>query len=171
MRRLFCCFVVVLVCTAAWGQENAPANNHKTHFYKAEHGVAADYLELAADGTYRVIDREHMFVDVTERGHWHQGGSVITFRPLTVMRGGEMVRGEGRFYQGTEVEYRGRTFISFSAEDSAGIVIPVEETKKQLDSNPQGTPDHTFFRIAAKIYARETKQAYPFRYVKPDIKR
>jgi hypothetical protein len=170
MRRLFC-FAVVLIYTTAWGQEHASANVHKTRFYKAEHGVAADYLELAADGTYRVIDREHMFVDVTERGHWHQGGSVITFRPSTVMRGGEMVSAEGRFYQGTEVEYRVRTFISFSAEDSAGIVIPVEETKKQLDSYPQGTPDHTFFRITAKIYARETKQTYPFRYVKPGNQR
>jgi len=170
MRRLFC-FVVVLVSAIAWGQEHPSANAHKTRFYKAEHGVAADYLELAADGTYQVIDREHMFVDVSERGHWHQDSSVIAFRPSTVMRGGEMVSAEGKSYQGTEVEYRGKTFISFSAEDSAGIVIPVDETKKQLDSYPQGTPDHTFFRIAAKIYARETTQAYPFRYVKPEIKR
>jgi hypothetical protein len=163
--------VVVLVYSTAWSQEHASANAHKTRFYKAEHGVAADYLELAADGTYRVIDREHMFVAVTEQGHWHQGGSVITFRPSTVMRGGEMVSAEGKLYQGTEVRYRGRTFISFSTEDSAGIVIPVEDTEKELDSYPQGTPDDTFFRIAAKIYARETKQAYPFRYVKPDRKR
>jgi len=33
-----------------------------THYCKAEHGVAATYVKLAANGPYKVIGREHMGV-------------------------------------------------------------------------------------------------------------
>ena len=93
---------------------------------------------------------------------------MITFRPSTVMRGGKMVSTEDSSYGSTEIEYKGRTFIAFNAEGAAGIVVPVDETKKQLDSDPQSIPLYVFFKTTAKVYARETKQPYPFRYLKPD---
>jgi hypothetical protein len=36
-------------------------------------------------------------------------------------------------YEGTKEHYKGTTFITFKTEDSAGIVIPSEDTKRQLD--------------------------------------
>ena len=80
------CFVVSLVCAMVLEQGQASTNIHETRFYKAEGRVDAGYLELAKDGTYRAIDREHMFVAVYEQGQWAQKGSVITFRPSTRMR-------------------------------------------------------------------------------------
>jgi hypothetical protein len=165
MKRLFC-VVALLVCATALGQTRGLVNTDQTRFYKAECGTAADYLELAKDGTYQVIDREHMGISVTEEGHWQQDGSVITFRPSTVMRGGKIVSTEGRSYEGTEVEYKGRTFIVFNAEGAAEIVITLDETKKQLDSDPQSVPLYVFFKTTAKVYARETSRR--IRYLKPD---
>jgi hypothetical protein len=167
MKRLFY-FVILLVSATALSQTHGLVNADRTRFYKAECGTAADYIELAKDGTYRVIDREHMGVSMTEQGHWQQDGSVITFRPSTVMRGGKMVSTEDSSYGGTEIEYKGGTFIAFNAEGAAGIVIPVDEIKKELDSDPQSVPLYVFFKTTAKVYARETKQPYPFRYLKPD---
>jgi hypothetical protein len=167
MKRLFHA-VTLLVCATALSQTHGLVNAERTRFYKAECGTAANYLELAKDGTYRVIDREHMGVSITEQGHWQQDGSMITFRPSTVMRGGKMVSTEDSSYGGTEIEYKGRTFIAFNAEGAAGIVIPVDETKKQLDGDPQSIPLYVFFKTTAKVYARETKQPYPFRYLESD---
>ncbi len=144
------------------------ATRHTTRFFKAESGTAADYLVIAAGGTYRVIAREHMGVILTEKGQWEQKGAVLTFRPSTLMRGGKYVKAEGRSYEGTEVEYKGKTFIAWNSEDAAGIVIPVEETKQELDRDPKSLPPYVFFKITAKAYTRETKEPYPFRYLRPD---
>ena len=138
-----------------------------TRFFKAEGGVSAEYLRLAKDGTYRVISREHMFVALTEEGWWEQKGSAITFKRKTLMRGGELTDARGTSYEGTEVEYKGKTFIVWGAEGCPGIVIPIEETKQQLDGDPKSLPEYVFFKTTAKIYAQETKQLYPFRYLRP----
>ena len=47
------------------------------------------------------------------------------------------------------------------------MVIPATETKQQLDSDPQSLPLYVFFKTSAKVFAQETKQAYPFRYLQP----
>lgn len=148
-----------------------PATRHATRFFKAEHGTGADYLKVAACGTYRLMAREHMGVILTEKGQWEQKGAVLTFRPRTLMSGGKYIKAEGAHYEGTEVGYKGKTFIAWDSEDAAGIVIPVEDTKQELDSDPKNLPLYVFFKITAKAYARETREPYPFRYLGPDSAR
>jgi hypothetical protein len=152
------------MCSTAMCQTGSSVKAGKARFYKAEGGVDANYLKLASDGTYRVVAREHMFVAVRERGRWRQSGSVITFTPSSVMRGGEMIAVNGRSYEGDELEYKGRTFIAFKTEDSAGIVIPANETKQQLEDTPQVLPLYVFFKSSANVFAQETKQTCPFRW-------
>ncbi len=160
MRRLS--VVVLVFCVSLLGQ-----NSGRTRFYKLEHETGAEYLKLSGNGQYQVTAREHVGAIVTEAGSWQQVGSVITFRPSSAMRGGRMAEIQGRSYEATEVEYKGKTFIAFNSEGAAGIVIPVEETEKELDSDPRSIPEYVFFKTTARIYARETKQPYPFRYIKP----
>jgi hypothetical protein len=160
--------LALFVCSTAVCQTTGFAKTDHARFYKAECGTAADYLELASDGTYRIIDREHMGVEVTERGHWHQSGSMITFTPSSRLRGGETTSVSGTSYEGDELEYKGRTFLVFKVEGAAGIVIPANETKQQLDSDPQSLPLYVFFKTSAKAVAQETKQAYQVRYLQPD---
>ena len=149
-------------------QTTNPGKVPQTRFYKAERGVAADYLELRKDGTYRVLAREHMGVMLTERGNWQQNGSVITFKPSSLMRGGKTVNVQQKSYEGTEEEYKGKTFIAFKTEDSAGIVIPSSETKQELDADNKALPEYVFFKTTRAVFAAETKQAYPFRFpIKP----
>jgi hypothetical protein len=142
-------------------------NSGRARFYKSEHGTGADYMKLSGNGSYKITAREHVGAIVTEVGRWQQVGSVITFRPSSAMRGGRMSETESRSYEASEVEYRGKTFIAFNTEDAAGIAIPIEETKKELDSNPRELPEHVFFKTTARIYSRERKLPYPFRYIKP----
>ena len=156
--------LALFMCSTAVCQTGSAVKAEKTRFYKAEGGVSADYLELASDGSYRVIAREHMFVDVTEKGHWQRNGSVIKFKRSKVMRGGELITDE-RSYEGDELEYKGRRFLAFKTENAAGIVIPADETKRELEAHPQGLPLYVFFKTSAKVFAQETKQTYPFGYV------
>ncbi len=170
MKRLSSVLLFV-VGIAAFCQTPAPASAEETRYYKAEHGVAASYLELSTDGTYRVMTREHFGVDELERGKWRQEASVITFSPSSWLRGGQTVSVEGKSYKGTEEEYKGKTFLVFNTEDSAGIAIPVEETKRQLDAESRALPNHVFFKTTADVFAKETGQTYPFRYVEPAVKK
>jgi hypothetical protein len=126
-------------------------------YFKAEHGVGATYVKLAADGQYKVIDREHMGIFLTDEGHWKQTGAVITFSPADPKK---------TPYQATENRYQGKFFLAITSEDAAaGIVITAEDTKKILDADPKYLPDHVLFKISAKAYNSETKQKYPFRYI------
>lgn len=127
----------------------------KARFFKAEHGVAATYVELAADGRYKVIDREHMGVLLTDEGRWQQTGTVITFSPKDPKK---------TSYQATENTYRRRVFLAImSANAAAGIVISADDTKRALDADY--VPDHVLFKITAKTYSTETKENYPFHYI------
>ena len=117
--------------------------------------MAATYLELAIDGRYKVIDREHMGVMLTDEGHWQQTGAVITFSPKDPKK---------TSYRVTENIYRRRVFLAItSANAAAGIVITADDTKKALDADY--VPDHVFFKINAKTYSSETKETYPFHLI------
>jgi hypothetical protein len=126
-------------------------------YFKAEHGVAATYVKLSADGGYKVIDREHMGIFLRDEGSWQQTGSVITFTPTNKKKSS---------YKATVNKHHGKVFLAISSQHAAaGIVIPAEDTKKELNTNPKYLPDHVLFKISAKVYATETKQTYPFRYI------
>jgi hypothetical protein len=125
--------------------------------FKAEHGVGATYVRLNTDGSYKVIDREHMGIFLTDEGHRKQSGPVITFSPEDPNKSS---------YEATVNEHRGKTFLSITSPDAAaGIVISVDDIDKDLDTDPNHLPDHVLFKVSAKIYQIETKQTYPFRYI------
>ncbi len=128
-------------------------------YFKAEHGVGATYVNLASDGSYKVIDREHMGVFLTDEGHWKQAGAVITFSPKDSKKSS---------YQATENEHNGKTFLAITSPDAAaGIVIAADDIEKDLDADAKYLPDHVLFKVSAKTYQTETKQTYPFRYIGP----
>ena len=139
-----------LFCCAFCSAQNA-------RYFKAEHGVAATYVKLAANGRYKVIDREHMGVALTDEGHWRQNGALLTFSPTNPKK---------TSYQATENKYQGKVFLAITTVDAAaGIVITAEDTKKSLDADPNYLPDHVFFKISAKTYNTEIKENYPFHYI------
>lgn len=131
-------------------------------YFKAEHGVGATYVKLATDGSYKVIDREHMGIFLTDEGHWKQAGAVITFSPKDQ---------KNSSYQATQNEHNGKTFLAITSPDAAaGIVIATDEIEKELDADANYIPDHVLFKISAKTYQIETKQTYPFRYIRPQLR-
>ncbi|HXM09996.1 MAG TPA: hypothetical protein VN946_08635 [Terriglobales bacterium] len=140
-------FFVLLACTSL------PAAN-RTRYFKEDGLTGADYLVLATDGTYTLTGREHMGVWVTEAGRWNRSGAHITFAPTKPMKS---------LYIGSEVPYRGQTFLSWTAGDAAGIVVAVEDTKRELKAHPNQRPPYVFFEITPKVYQQETKQNYPFK--------
>lgn len=128
-------------------------------YFKAEHGVGATYIRLGTDGSYTVIDREHMGIFLTDEGHWAQSGAVITFSPKDSKKSS---------YKATQNEHNGKTFLAITSSDAvAGIVISAEDTNKELDADPVHLPNHVLFKISPKTYQTETKQTYPFRYIRP----
>lgn len=69
-------------------------------------------------------------------------------------------------YQVTENKHKRKTYLAIiTADAAAGIVIPVEQINKSLDTDPRNLPDHVFFSTTAKTYDTETRQAYSFRYL------
>ena len=95
--------------------------------------MGATYVELAADGRYKVIDREHMGVFLTDQGRWQQTRAVVTFSPTDPKK---------TSYQATENTYRRRVFLAItSVNAAAGIVITADDTKKALDADPNHLPD------------------------------
>jgi hypothetical protein len=147
MKRLVYTLLFLLSATA-FCQTTGAAKAQQTRFFKAEYGTAADYLQLRMDGTYRVLAREHAGVMQTERGNWQQNGSVIKFTPSSLLRGGKTVGVQRKPYEGTEEHYKGKTFIAFKIEDSAGIVIPSEDTRRELDHNINSLPLYVFFKTS-----------------------
>ena len=142
-------FATLLHCTLCSAQN--------TRYFKAEHGVAATYVKLAANSRYNVIDREHMGGGLTDEGHWRQNGALLTFSPTNPKK---------TSYQATENKYQGKVFLAITTVDAAaGIVITAEDTKKSLDADPNYLPDHVFFKIGAKTYNTEIKENYPFHYI------
>jgi hypothetical protein len=114
-------------------------------------------VKLAADGRYKVIDREHMGIFLTDEGRWQQTSAVITFSPTNPKK---------TSYQAMQNRHHGNLFLAFTSVDAAaGIVIRADDTKKDLDAYPHHLPDHVLFKITAKTYSTETKENYPFRYI------
>lgn len=150
-RRAFL-LTILLTCGALSADQTV-------RYFKAEHGVGATYVKLSRDGSYKVIDREHMGVFPTDEGHWKQAGAVITFNPKDSKKSS---------YQATENEHNGKTFLAITSPDAAaGIVIAADDIKKDLDADANNLPDHVLFKISAETYETETKQRYPFRYIRP----
>jgi hypothetical protein len=78
-------------------------------YFKAEHGVGATYVKLTTDGTYIVIDREHMGIFLTDEGRWKQVGAVITFSPNDPKKSS---------CQATENEHNGKSFQAITSPDA-----------------------------------------------------
>jgi hypothetical protein len=128
-------------------------------YFKAEHGVGATYLKLTRDGSYTVIDCEHMGIFLTDEGHWEQKGAVINFSPRNPKKSS---------YQAMEDEHNGKTFLAITSPDAAaGIVVAANDIEKDLDADARHLPDHVLFKVSAKTYETETKRTYPFRYIGP----
>lgn len=152
MRHLYA-FVLTFLFTSSVLPAQTP------RYFKAEHSVGATYVKLASDGLYKVIDREHMGIILTDEGHWKQSGTVISFTPKSP---------KNSSYQATENEHNGKTFLAITSPDAAaGIVITAAEIEKDLDADANHLPDHVLFKVSAKTYETETKQTYPFRYIRP----
>jgi hypothetical protein len=134
-----------------------------TRYFKAEHGVAATYLRLGANGQYSVIDREHMGVLITDEGRWLQTGAVIRFTPKDTKK---------QAFEVTENKHSGKSYLEINSEHaSAGIAIPALEIDGRIDADPKYLPDHVLFEVSAKTFETETKQTYPFRYIGKEQKR
>jgi hypothetical protein len=58
-------------------------------------------------------------------------------------------------YTGKEVHYRGQIFLSWTADDAPGIVVAIEDTKRELDNPPTLRPPYVFFETTAKVYRQE----------------
>src|SRR5260221_14646122 len=128
---------MVLSCTTFCAVQNV-------RYFKAEHGVGATYVKLGADGRYKVIDREHMVIFLTDEGRWQQTGTVITFSPSNPKK---------TAYQATENKHYGKIFLAITSTDAAaGIAIDADDTKKGLDADPGHLPDHVLFKINANTY-------------------
>jgi hypothetical protein len=145
---------ILLTCSALSAAETV-------RYFKAEHGVGATYMTLTTDGSYKVIDREHMGIFLTDEGYWKQAGAVITFSPKDPKKSS---------YQATENEHNGKTLLAMTSPDAAaGIVIAADDIEKELDEDANHLPDHVLFKVSAKTYQTETKQTYPFRYIRPTL--
>jgi hypothetical protein len=131
-----------------------------TRYFKEDHGTGAEYLTLSPNGTYRVTNREHMGVWQGDSGHWKKTGTQITFT---------QDKGDKKTYTAQEVNYRNKTFLSFSEEGAPTIPIPIDETKKQLDDEPKYLPPYVFFETNRALFLRETGQSYPFKFIKPQV--
>src|SRR5437899_1625377 len=81
----------------------ALAATQTARYFKAEHGVGATYVKLSPDGSYKVIDREHMGIFLPDEGHWKETGAVITFNPKNPKKSS---------YEATENQHNGRTFLA-----------------------------------------------------------
>jgi hypothetical protein len=146
--------VLTSLCFAILLASSSLSAANRTRYFKQDGLTGADYLVFATDGTYSLTGREHMGVWVIEVGRWHQSGAHITLTPTKPVKAP---------YTGTEINYRGQTFMSWTAERAAGIVVPVDDTKRELDNRPSVRPPYVFFQTTAKAYRRETKQNYPFK--------
>lgn len=126
----------------------------QARYFKEDHLTGAAYICLATDHTYDLTAREHMGIWVLESGRWEQSGNGIKFVPTDQKK---------THYTGTQVIYKGRTFLAFSDDTAPSLAIPAEEIKSRIDGDPKTLPSYVFFEIDRAAYERETKETYPFR--------
>jgi hypothetical protein len=151
--------ILVLVATLLGPTPSAEAPDR---YFKEDHFTGADDLLLRGDGTYTLTGREHMGLFALEAGCWEKKGDRLTITPSEKKK---------RSYSGIEVAFRKHTFLAFDSEDAPSIVIPIEETRKQLESVSNTLPPSVFFEIDRATFEQETKQTYPFRTRRPREKR
>jgi hypothetical protein len=142
--KLFAVFAFVCASVSA---ANSP------RYFKADGGTDAIYIALAADGSYSVTAREHMFVRVEETGRWNKTGSRIAFTPQ---------KSGASPYNAEEVNYKGRVFLAQEGDAGPSIAVPISQIKQSLDQNSKELPMYVFFEISGAAYQQETKQTYPF---------
>lgn len=71
---------LVTITLAAVGEVPRPISIEATqdHYFGADAYTSAEYLHLAADGRYAVVDVEHMFTEVGDTGRWQvRAGRVV----------------------------------------------------------------------------------------------
>lgn len=79
LRPVIC---LILIITAASGFSSdsrvVRLDDAKLHHFRLDGGTGNHYSVFRPDGTYSFIDREHMFVEESDRGTWKQdkGGTV-----------------------------------------------------------------------------------------------
>jgi hypothetical protein len=96
-----------------------------------------------------------MGVWILQEGRWQHSEDRIIFIPKDKL---------DERYEGTEIAHKAHRFLSFTTDAAPSIVIPVEDTKRELDGNPNTLPPYVFFRISKELYDRETRTTYPFRF-------
>jgi hypothetical protein len=126
----------------------------KPRYFREDHLTGARYLALTPAGKYSLVFREHAGVWVAQSGLWSRSGERTTFTPKV---------GTQNAFVATEVHYRGTNFLTWEQEKAPGIVIPIEQTKKELDNTGAASVLYVFFEISEEIYKGETALAYPFR--------
>lgn len=122
-------------------------------YFKEDHLTGAAYFCMASDGAYTLTARGHMGVWVIESGRWRQEAETITFVPSE--------RSKER-YDATPVSHKTHRFLTFKTDAAPSLVIPADETKRELDKHLGVLPLYVFFEIAKAIYVREIAEAYPF---------
>ena len=132
---------------------STPATAQERYF-KEDHLTGAAYFCMATDGSYTLTAREHMGVWVIESGRWQQEAETITFVPSE--------RSKDR-YDATPVSHKTHRFLTFKTDAAPSLVIPADETRRELDKHPGVLPLYVFFEITKAVYVRETAEAYPFR--------
>lgn len=123
-------------------------------YFEEDGGTGAMYSALTSDGNYKVTAREHMGVWVEESGRWAKSDARIAFTPDKAGKSPS---------RALEVVHRGHAFLSWEDDLGPSIVVPTEETERNLDQNPKALPPYVFFEISPTVYQRETARTYPFR--------
>jgi hypothetical protein len=126
-------------------------------FFKAECGTSANFIKLTANGKYLVISRDDFGVSVDDQGTWDQTKDIITFNSTDAQDGP---------YQGIEVRYKDRVFIAWKAGSSAGLAMPVQNTERELDRDPEAVPPYVYFEIDENAFKHGTKKSNSIHYLK-----
>src|SRR5258708_34195987 len=103
-------FATLLHCTLCAAQN--------TRYFKAEHGVAATYVKLAANGRYKGIDREHMGVLLTDEGRWRQEGALLTLTQTNPRK---------TSYQAPQHKYQGQVCLASTSVSAPTRIVVTEE--------------------------------------------
>ena len=131
-----------------------PQSSPVREFFKEDHYTGADYLALDSSGAYELVGREHMGVWILEKGRWTRDGETLTFTRDDKNKAP---------YRGVWLTHKNYVFLVWDTDEAAGIVVPPEQVRRDLDKG-DGLPPYVFFRTTEAVFQRETGSTYPFRY-------